>query len=134
MQCACAWQPVRVRVCMCVLYVRVVHRAIDTTDVCRHAHAHRRCTSKIAVQPPLMHVCACLQPGQARAKRLTSNGQDAGGAGATGGGGAPATMSRAGVKAQPAVRRAGPAPVPGGEDWWAEVEAVSGNWNRALPG
>jgi hypothetical protein len=34
-------------------------------------------------------------------------------------------MSRAGVKAQPAVRRAGPAPLPGGEDWWAEVEAVS---------
>jgi len=34
-------------------------------------------------------------------------------------------MSRAGVKAQPVVRRAGPAPMPGGEDWWAEVEAVS---------
>jgi len=59
---------------------------------------------------------------------MTSQPDDGAGGlsgGVSTGGGAPATMSRTGVKAQPAVRRAGPAPVPGGEDWWSEVEAVS---------
>ena len=65
---------------------------------------------------------AKTQPGKARERRLTG-GEDAADKPPVAGN--PATMSRAGVKAQPAVRRAGPAPVPGGEDWWNEVEAVS---------
>ena len=81
-----------------------------------------------ASNAPKTEARAKTQPGQARNKRLTPQGEENSSAisgAATGGGGAPATMSRAGVKAQPAVRRAGPAPVPGGEDWWTEVEAVS---------
>ena len=65
---------------------------------------------------------AKTQPGKARERRLTG-GEDAADKPPLAGN--PATMSRAGVKAQPVVRRAGPAPVPGGEDWWNEVEAVS---------
>jgi hypothetical protein len=71
---------------------------------------------------PKTEVRAKTQPGQARIKRLAAHGED-------GVSDKPAanaaTMSRAGVKPQSTVRRGGPALVPGGEDWWAEVEALA---------